>query len=279
MVKTKNPRRFYVYQLRLENSTTPFYIGKGSRDRFREHFRKTNLEKPSHKNNIIKKATREGIKVLSEILCTGMTEEEALASEAHLVFVYGRRWDGTGCLANLSEGGQGPNGVSHGPQTPEHIAKRMLNRVLPPMTEAHREKLRLINKGRITSEETRLKISEANKGKVFSDEYREKLSIAGKNQQKFVCEHCNDSFTKSPFSRYHGDKCKSNPHRIHVPNKNPKVAGENAVNAKLTDAIIREIRRLVEICGMSKAAVGRLYNIRDSQVCKIISRQSWAHVI
>lgn len=53
----------YVYQLRLENSESPFYIGKGRGRRILEHFRHSSLKKRSHKNNVINKAIREGVEV------------------------------------------------------------------------------------------------------------------------------------------------------------------------------------------------------------------------
>lgn len=52
---------FYVYQLRLANSESPFYIGKGRGRRILEHFRPSVLKKRSHKNNVINKAIHEGV--------------------------------------------------------------------------------------------------------------------------------------------------------------------------------------------------------------------------
>lgn len=58
---------------------------------------------------------------------------------------------------------------------------------------------------------------------------------------------------------------------------NPNIAGENNKTAKLSVSEIIEIRRLSNE-GVSKAEIGRMFGIRDSHVCKIVQRKSWAHV-
>lgn len=254
MEKHKNLERYYVYQLRLEYSETPFYIGKGSRDRFKEHFRKDSLEKISHKNNVIKKAYKEGVKILTEILCTGMTHEDAIASEEHLIRAYGRRCNDTGCLVNISEGGIGPNGALLGrKQTSEHVHNRFV-------------KIRARMKPKAITRK---------RGEPFTEEHKQNLSIAASKTQIKRCEHCSLEMKLTQYKRYHGDKCKSVTKEVHT---NRKIAGEANKSAKLCEEDIREIRKLVE-SGMSKAAVGRLYNIGDSHVCNIIQRKSWAHVV
>lgn len=44
-----------------------------------------------------------------------------------------------------------------------------------------------------------------------STEYRANASIKAKNRQKYQCVHCNQMFQPSHLTRWHGDKCKSNP--------------------------------------------------------------------
>lgn len=91
--------KFYVYQLRLKDCDLPFYIGKGKDRRMFEHVSSSRLLKRSHKNNVIKKAFREGIEVLSEIILEDLTEEQAFAKEIELIALYGHRVNG-GCLTN-----------------------------------------------------------------------------------------------------------------------------------------------------------------------------------
>ena len=86
--------KFYVYQLRLECSELPFYIGKGKNSRKDVHLQEWSLKKRSHKNNVINKAMREGVKVVAEILHENLTEEQAFAKEIELIAFYGRRING-----------------------------------------------------------------------------------------------------------------------------------------------------------------------------------------
>lgn len=106
-------RKFYVYRLRLETSDAPFYIGKGTGSRIRVHFYPSSLKARSHKNNIIRKALADGVKVLKEIVQGNLTEQEAFALEVELIASYGRLDRGTGILANHTDGGEGSVGVKH----------------------------------------------------------------------------------------------------------------------------------------------------------------------
>lgn len=102
---------FYVYQLRISTDELPFYIGKGKETRHLEHFKDNMLVKGNkHKINKIKKAMTDGIEVVSEILYDELTEEDAHALEVELIALYGRRDIGTGCLTNMTDGGEGMSG-------------------------------------------------------------------------------------------------------------------------------------------------------------------------
>ena len=82
-------KTFYIYQLRLANSTTPFYIGKGRGKRTRQHFTPYNLAKKSIRSSIIKNARENGVEVIVEILAEGLVEEVAFAFERRLIAHYG----------------------------------------------------------------------------------------------------------------------------------------------------------------------------------------------
>lgn len=104
---------FYVYQLKIMGSDLPFYIGKGKEERHKEHFVGYMIETNKgnkHKINTIKKAQREGLEVVSEIILDNLTEAEAHVVEIEYIARYGRRDLGTGCLTNLTDGGEGMSG-------------------------------------------------------------------------------------------------------------------------------------------------------------------------
>ena len=127
-------KKFYVYQLRLENSVHPFYIGKGHGRRIECHFQESSLRRRNHKNHTIKKAMAQGIKVMPEILHENLTEEQALSKEVELILLYGRRSEG-GLLTNKALGGGGSFGYRH----TDEAKKKNVNRTKRPETWRSRE--------------------------------------------------------------------------------------------------------------------------------------------
>ena len=85
-------KKFYVYAYLREDRQTPYYIGKGCRDR---------INNPSGRNTFLPPADRR-VKIKEKL-----TEEEALTLEALLINQWGRKIEG-GVLHNLQEGGKQP---------------------------------------------------------------------------------------------------------------------------------------------------------------------------
>jgi len=88
----KNP--YYVY-LYLREDETPYYVGKGKGNRVYS------------KNRRLQPPPRDRIKILDNL-----TEEEAFRKEINLIKRYGRKDNGTGILANLTDGGEGSSGYT-----------------------------------------------------------------------------------------------------------------------------------------------------------------------
>ena len=104
-IYTKEPsKRFYVYAF-LREDGTPYYIGKGTGNRAwgKRRFR------PTDDSRII---------ILKETL----TETEAFSEETRLIEFYGRKDLGTGCLRNLTNGGEGPSGWIPSTETRDKIS-------------------------------------------------------------------------------------------------------------------------------------------------------------
>lgn len=161
---------------------TPFYIGKGSGNRYRigEH------GKGFLKNKILKVGIDN---ICIEFLHKGLTEEAAFFLEKYYINAIGRRDKGEGPLCNLTDGGEGPSGHRH---TPEAIAKisqaNMGNKKTLgcKLSIETRKKMSLAKRGnkyasgskgqvgKIVSDKTREKLRQANLGKKWSLESREK---------------------------------------------------------------------------------------------------------
>jgi NUMOD3 motif len=149
--------KFYAY-LWLREDGTPYYAGKGQKDRA-FHSDGHGVHRPRDNDRIL--------------LFYRTTEAEALETEKELIRNWGRQDLGTGCLRNLSAGGEIPVHLS-----PESLKK---------MSAAH--------KGKHHSLATEFK-SETWKGKKrnpFSAEHRRKLSEAHKGCRGFTGAHSEET--------------------------------------------------------------------------------------
>ena len=102
---------YYVYVL-SRPCGTPFYVGKGVGDRVFHHEREAiNTTLRSHKLNTLRALHSAGHDVgyTVEVMAS---EAEALARERELIQMHGRHCLGTGCLTNMTDGGEGPANYS-----------------------------------------------------------------------------------------------------------------------------------------------------------------------
>ena len=97
--------QYYTYAY-LREDRTPYYIGKGEKDRIYKKG-KGEVKPPKDKSRII-------------FLKQNLTEEEAFRHEKYMIAVFGRKDLGTGILRNRTNGGEGSSGAIH---TPEIKAK------------------------------------------------------------------------------------------------------------------------------------------------------------
>jgi hypothetical protein len=84
---------YYTYAY-LREDGTPYYIGKGKGNRLYDH-RGKNCIPPKDKSKIIK-------------LKQNVTEEEAFKHEIYMIFIFGKKCNGTGILMNIADGGNAP---------------------------------------------------------------------------------------------------------------------------------------------------------------------------
>ena len=161
---------FYTYMW-LREDGTPYYVGKGSGDR-------------------AWKRRRVGNPPPERVVVTHWpSEEEAFVEEMRLIDYYGRVDLGTGCLRNLTNGGENPpnhKGKKHGPEWGAKRSAALKGRKGKPHSAETRMQKSLAMKGRTFSDETRKKMSEAQRGHRHSEETKRKLSMINKGVRKGV---------------------------------------------------------------------------------------------
>lgn len=155
----------------------PFYIGKGKNQRDLSQSRNQFWKNISKKHGFVSKRLHENL-----------TEQEAWDIETAMIEQYGKLSEGTGCLCNLSDGGEGAAGVVHSAETKQKWSNAKKGKTWEEIYGADQaNKMREDRKKikRAHSEETRKKMSDSKKGsnnpmagKKFTQEHRENLSEA-----------------------------------------------------------------------------------------------------
>jgi hypothetical protein len=166
---------YYTYAY-LRKDKTPYYIGKGEKNRIYNK-NKGEVKPPRDKSRII-------------FLKQNLTEEEAFKHEKYMIAVFGRKDLGTGILRNKTNGGDGISGYRHTEETKKKISELHKGKNL---TEEHKKKVGDSlrgKKGKPLSDEAKKKLSLSlkgrevwNKGKTLSENHKRKISDSGKGRQ------------------------------------------------------------------------------------------------
>lgn len=143
--------RFCVYEHWRTDTNQCFYVGKGTTERALS----------TRQRNRIHCAIRDrlessGLRVEIRIVSSRMTERAAHMLEIQLIRRYGKIYDGTGTLANFTNGGEGLSGYSHPPEVRERIRHKLIGQKRTP---EQIERIRRSQIGKVASQELRQKRS------------------------------------------------------------------------------------------------------------------------
>jgi hypothetical protein len=180
---------FYVYTFHADESALPFYVGKGTSTRARDHLYL--CKRPTARSRFharLKSMLDAGMDPVIKIVSVDMDETDALKLEIALISKYGRMgMDRGGILLNVLGGGDNP---------PNHKGKKFAGRK-PPVTKGKpgrawtdedRQRHSAVMSKRMAHPETREKCSAAKRGRPvkMSDDARAKIaaSIRGSKNPK-----------------------------------------------------------------------------------------------
>jgi len=153
----------YYNYLWLRDDGSPYYVGKGTRDRAYTKCHHL-TSPPKDKSNIL--------------IVPMISQEEALEYEKRLIAIWGRKDLGTGCLHNFTDGGDVDRNVS--PETCAKISAAQLGVPRGPYkTRSDKGKKRKPH-----TEETKAKISDSRKGIPTSAKQKLAVSLAMKERWK-----------------------------------------------------------------------------------------------
>ena len=200
MVNTLENYRYYVYLiLDPTNCYKPFYVGKGTGDRAKQHLRPNQRETNLRKEKKIAKIRKNGSEPVVLFWEENISESDAYDIEIALISRFGRmKLDDGGILTNILIGGTGGrSGLPVSENTREKIdaAQRgeLNHRYGKTFTSEQKAKRSQIIKdlgikppirsGPMPDEQKR-KISEANRGRKWSDESRARASAERKGVKK-----------------------------------------------------------------------------------------------
>jgi hypothetical protein len=169
----------YVYVL-FRADGTPFYVGKGRKDRWGDHERDARLGLGTrvHRLNVIREMFRAGFGDIPKVkVAEGLTHHEAISREIAIIAAIGRYPNGP--LVNRTSGGEG-----NPDQSEEERAKTAARNRARIWTPEMRAKVAASLRGKKLSPETIAKRSAAIRGKTRSEEHRASLSAALRGKPK-----------------------------------------------------------------------------------------------
>lgn len=224
----------YVYTYSYPDGT-PYYVGKGTGPRIREHYR--NARKDEKAKTFVVKVTKgilaSGQEPIIRKIVDSVDDEFSLFVEQEFIRKHGRRDIGTGILANCTDGGDGVFGVA--PETKERMLSNLQNgaayrfkkgqsphNIGKPASQEAIEKMRRTKVGKKASEETRQKMREwqqANnkrRGVPHSEDAKRRISESKRGCSappatflKWTCTCCGKvGVSVGAAKRWHFENCK-----------------------------------------------------------------------
>lgn len=178
--------KFYIYAIldprkrgkfkygKYEFDYEPFYIGKGSGNRSKQHLQEWSLKVRCFKNHKIKSIIKSGYYPMIVNIYENLLEKVAFKYELNIIEVIGRHNHKTGPLTNVTEGGEGVSGriiTDEFRNKQSKIMKEYFKENPIPNEVKNKISEVLLSRKLVRSKETKEKISKANKNRKYSEKY------------------------------------------------------------------------------------------------------------
>lgn len=246
---------FYSY-LWLRENGLPYYAGKGKR---RRAFSLTHRVHPPKDHSRI-------------LIFPMQSEEEAFESEIALIGLFGRIDNGTGCLHNLTDGGEGPAGAIH--PISENTKIKISNTLKGhPVSEESRQRMRDAGTGRRISDEVRKKMSISRQGRKLSEETKKKIRALNP-PQRFQTGHIMSDEIRQKISLTLSGRPKSQEMRQKLSESRKK----SNPAAKLSREEVIEIKGLLESGQHTQTEIAQKFGVHSVTINDISTGRTWAHV-
>lgn len=230
---------YYVYRYVRLDTNTPFYIGKGSKDRYKD----VKNGRTNYFKHIVKKT-----KYKVEIILKDLDEEKAYEKEIEFIKMYKKYGY---CQCNFSLGGRGALGIKRSKNAIEKTKlsnlgrkhteesrinykkaaidrirdEKELNRVAElgkrygslPKTEEHKKKISNAHKGKKRSKEHIENMSKSNMGKKLSQETINKIVAKNKGRK------CSEKQIEQMRNRRHSEETKQKMRESALKRKNKDI--------------------------------------------------------
>jgi hypothetical protein len=205
------PPGSYIYILHDQTrNNEPFYVGKGTRYRYNQHFRETEETTRNpykfRRIRLIQEITSQNPNV--EIYACNLTSDEAYEIEKQLIKKYGRYgYDDGGILTNVEEDGRPPClvGDAH-PNKGVHWSEDSNRKNSETHKRMYRENPNCHGmKGKHHPQETKDKISKTKTGTKLSEEHKRKISASQLGSKR--TQETKDRMSKSAIQFAYFIKC------------------------------------------------------------------------
>ena len=183
----------YLYRhIRLDKNE-PFYVGIGSDNSYKRAYSKKGRN--TYWQRIVTVSA-----YAVDIMLEDLTWKQACEKEIEFINLYGRVDLGTGCLVNMTEGGEGLFNPS------EEIRQKLRT---PNSKESYKRGIetKRLNGQLKHTDSWKLKMSLTKKGKPKSEEHKQALRTPKKTVRHLTCPHCEINGVAGMMKRWHFDNC------------------------------------------------------------------------